>query len=397
MLLMRLWNYLRGYVIIVVEGYFLEKFINICTHRQIYLWDVRVSKNCSMTLKVSIKGFKRMRPVARKTKCRVRIKCRVGVPFIINRYRKRKALFIGALIFIGMVYTLTSFIWTVEVTGNMNIPTEVILSKLAECGVKPGRLKYGLNIDRIVSDIVISTDEIGWMGLSLSGTKAKVEIVERVKPPEIIDRDTPCDIIAEKDGVIKTLIVENGSPAVKVGDTVKQGQLLVSGTIKGKYEGQQPRMVHSMATVTARTWYEINREVKQEVTKRVRTGKKKSSIAFIVVGSRFEPPFMKARVSGAFEKEEKVYGISLGKSSEILFGIVRDTYHEIRDEQVRLTPEEAKKNTADEALKILTGQIPLDAKIETRNVNFIDKNDGTIVANVIIECIEDIGMEQKIK
>lgn len=397
MLLMRLWNYLRGYVIIVVEGYFLEKFINMCTHRQIYLWDVKASGNCVMTLKASIKGFKRMRPVARKTRCRVRVKCRVGVPFIINRYRKRKALFMGALIFIGMVYTLTSFIWTVEVSGNKSIPTEVILSKLAACGVKPGRLKYGLNIDRIVNDIVISTDEIGWMGLSLSGTKAKVEIVERLKAPKIIDRDKPCDIVAEKDGVIKAMIVESGSPAVKVGDTVTKGQLLVSGTIKGKYEDQQPRKVHSLAVITARTWYEINREVRQEITTKARTGKRKNSVAFIFMNRRFNLPFIKGVASDVFEKEEKVYGISLGGSIGTLLGIVHDTYHELRDEKVRLTPAEARKRAADEALKLLIEQIPLDAKIETRNVNFIDKGNGTVVANVIIECVEDIGVEREIK
>ena len=86
MLLMRLWNYLRGYVIIVVEGYFLEKFINMCTHRQIYLWDVKASGNCVMTLKASIKGFKRM-PWQERQIGPGEMPCKC---VIINRYRKRK-------------------------------------------------------------------------------------------------------------------------------------------------------------------------------------------------------------------------------------------------------------------------------------------------------------------
>ena len=67
MLLFRLWNYIRGYVIIVVEGYFLEKFVNICTRRQILLFDISRQKNSKMTLKVSIKGFRMLRPIAKKT------------------------------------------------------------------------------------------------------------------------------------------------------------------------------------------------------------------------------------------------------------------------------------------------------------------------------------------
>lgn len=41
---LRLWNYIKGYVIIFVEGYFLEKFVNICTRRQIFLWDIKKKK-----------------------------------------------------------------------------------------------------------------------------------------------------------------------------------------------------------------------------------------------------------------------------------------------------------------------------------------------------------------
>lgn len=44
MLVLRLWNYLRGYVIILIEGIFLEKFINICTRRKMYLWDIDKKK-----------------------------------------------------------------------------------------------------------------------------------------------------------------------------------------------------------------------------------------------------------------------------------------------------------------------------------------------------------------
>jgi len=58
MLIFRLWNYIRGYVIIFVEGYFLEKFVNICTRRQILLWDIQRDRNSKMTLKVSIRALR---------------------------------------------------------------------------------------------------------------------------------------------------------------------------------------------------------------------------------------------------------------------------------------------------------------------------------------------------
>ena len=121
MLLLRLWNFLRGYVIILVEGHFIERFINICTRRQLFLWDVKRSSDTTMTLKMSIKGFKMVRPVAKKTHSKVKIISKNGMPFIISRYRKRKAYVLGALLFLVLINLIASFIWDIEITGNKDV------------------------------------------------------------------------------------------------------------------------------------------------------------------------------------------------------------------------------------------------------------------------------------
>lgn len=93
MFLIRLWHYLKGYVIIIVNGQSVEKFINICTRRQILLWDMeRVERN-SVRMKMSIRGFKNARTAARKSRCRMRIlEKKVSLSFLGNT-KKEKALF----------------------------------------------------------------------------------------------------------------------------------------------------------------------------------------------------------------------------------------------------------------------------------------------------------------
>ena len=137
MLLLRLWNYIRGYVIILVEGYFLERFINICTHRQVFLWDIKRRNDFAMTLQLSIKGFKMLRPISRKSQCRVRIVKKKGYHlFLINI--NKKAFMFGAVLFIVIINLLASFIWDIEISGNKEIRTADVLQKLAVIGVKPG-------------------------------------------------------------------------------------------------------------------------------------------------------------------------------------------------------------------------------------------------------------------
>ena len=67
-------NYILGYVNILVEGYFVEKFINICNKQKIFLWNLKRSKTTIIYTNVSIKDFKKLKPIAQKTKCKIKIK-----------------------------------------------------------------------------------------------------------------------------------------------------------------------------------------------------------------------------------------------------------------------------------------------------------------------------------
>ena len=91
MFLVYLWNYIRGYVIITVTGRNIERFINICSRRNILLWEIIRINQDSAQMKASIRGFKHMRPAARKSRCKVRIS-RCGLPFKFSRFRRRKDL-----------------------------------------------------------------------------------------------------------------------------------------------------------------------------------------------------------------------------------------------------------------------------------------------------------------
>lgn len=394
LLLVKLWNYIRGYVIIIVEGYFLEKFMNICTHRQIYLWDVERQKNSRMMLKVSIRGFKLLRPVARKTRCRVRIVRKKGLPFIFNRYKKRKAFVAGAVLFIFAIYLLTMFIWAIEITGNNSVSTAAILENLAEKGVKTGVLKYGVNAEDAINNLMLSIKELGWASIEIKGTKVKVQVVERVLPPELVPKNEPCNIVAKRDGVIKSIIVNDGIEAVKVGDTVTKGQLLISGTIPVKNDPEKNRIVHSMGVVTARTWYEAESPVLYKEIERTRTGKTANGYSLYVLGKKLH--IYSAGVSFYdYDKIETIKHLSIGKDMILPFGMIIDKYYETQTSERELDETTARQRAVDEALKIAKKAIPDAAEIIKTDAYFYQGQSGLTV-KITVECIEDIGETQRI-
>jgi len=71
--------------------------------------------------------------------------------------------------------------------------------------------------------VILDIDGLSYVNVLVRGTKVKVEVAEGVKRPSIIPLNVPCDIVAKKDGVIKSVIVKIGQAQVKEGDTVKKG------------------------------------------------------------------------------------------------------------------------------------------------------------------------------
>lgn len=394
-MLLRLWNYIKGYVIIFVEGYFLEKFVNICTRRQIFLWDVKKRKNSAMSMKISIKGFRMLRPVAKKTGCRVRIMGKRGFPFVLYRYKRRKTFIAGAMLFVFLFYFMSSFVWSIEVDGNEKLATETIMDRVYQLGVKPGVLKYRINPHDVASQLMFDINELSWVSVVIKGTKLKIEVSEGVEKPKLVKKDSPCDIVAVRDGVVKSIFVKSGLEAVKVGETVKKDQVLISGVVPVKNQENNPRILHAIGDVIARTWYDARVPVETKVLEKIRTGRKKDNISLVFFSKKFDL-FHRISPFGDYDLVNIEKSLSIGEDLVLPFGMVIGRYYENNTFEKEITFDEAKKTAAGNAYKKASENVPKDAQIVEINESFVEKDNGQIIAEVIIECLENIGYEREI-
>ena len=91
-------NYIFGYLNVTVEGYYIERFINICTTNKILIWNLKREKGIKLYLNIGIQDYYRAVKVAKKLKCRIKIIKKRGIPFIINKYKKRKIFAISLIV-----------------------------------------------------------------------------------------------------------------------------------------------------------------------------------------------------------------------------------------------------------------------------------------------------------
>ena len=92
-----LMRYLKGYLRICVTSTSPERFLNLCRNRGILLWGLSPHGR-DYEMYISIRGFRKLKPVLKKTKTKVTIEERFGLPFFFHKYRKRKMFFCGAVL-----------------------------------------------------------------------------------------------------------------------------------------------------------------------------------------------------------------------------------------------------------------------------------------------------------
>lgn len=121
-----LMSYIIGYLVIEIEGYYIERFINICKNRKIMIWSLKRRRDVNLQFKARIQDFKELIKIAKKTKCKIRIKRKKGLPFLFQKYKKRKVFLIFLILLAILVILSSNFVWNVEIQVEDNAKIENI-------------------------------------------------------------------------------------------------------------------------------------------------------------------------------------------------------------------------------------------------------------------------------
>ena len=137
---------------------------------------------------------------------------------------------------------------------------------------------------------LLELKELSWIAVNITGSTVTVEVNERILPPDMyLDNDKACNIVARYTGQIHSMDIYDGQSDLQVGDTVLEGDLIVSGIVE---DGKgQTRFVHARADIKAYTDYEIKIEVPLQQVKRIPTGETSTKkylkiLTFLSFGNR---------------------------------------------------------------------------------------------------------------
>lgn len=386
-------NYLFGYLNITVEGFFIERFINSCTSKGIFLWNLNKKNSSLLNANISISGFRRIKEIAKKTKCRIKVNYKRGVPFLLNKYRKRKTLIILLIPIILIIILSSMYVWNIEVTGLENIDEQEFIIQLKENGLEVGKLKNQINTKNIITNIRLQRTDISWMEISLKGTNAVVNVVEAEAKPDIIEDEEYCDIVSNKKGIITKITAEKGTALVKVGDMVESGTTLIAGYMKGNFT--DTRFVHAQGEVQAKVWYTKRKSstFTREITKETGEHKNKYSINL----NKFRINLYKSIPN--FQNYDTIVEnkrLKLFSNFYLPIIIQKTTYKEQINEKVTYGKAELQNLLILELEEEFEKENIDKSKITNKVVNVYQISEDTIEVELTYEVLEKIGTEEKI-
>lgn len=387
-------NFFRGYLIIEINGPFTERFINLAIRSNIFLWGIEKQNKNHAKMKISVRGFFHLRRAARKTKTKVKIVKRCGLPLFMHKHRKRKAFYAGFLIFALMLIFLSSFIWSVEIVGIEKTDEEALKAELKACGIDAGVLKYGHSLHEIQERLMLKVPTLSWIWVEIRGTRAIVSVKERIQKPEIFDKNTPCNLIAETDGVIENITVIYGNQVIKEGDIVKKGDLLVSGVYDTKYDGI--RLLNAEGSIIATTWYEKKETFPLSRTVTEKTGNKDSRTFLKIFGKEIGLFFKKVKYNSFEEKNIYEKQIKLWGDLYLPITFKKIEFAELFKRNIDLSEEEAFVFYRDLLSEEIESGLSRDTQVLEKNAEYKVEN-GMITVSVTLRCREDIAEKRAIQ
>ena len=382
-------RWIWGYVSFRVTGGFPEKFLNSVVKDNINLWDLK-RINGDLYAKILISDYKFLHKKARKSNSKIRIRKKYGWPIIAFKYKKRMGLIIGALVFASIIYISSLFIWNINVTGNERISTDEILTVMKDFGVNIGSKKSDIDSRLLKQAVMSRVKDISWISINTKGSCLNISIKEKVVSPDMVSEGNACNIIAKSEGQIERLEVYKGTPCVKEGDAVLEGQILITG-VKQTDDGNTT-FSESSGKVFAITKHHISESIQLNQLNATDTGK-------IIKKYKIEI-FGKELPLNPWHNIDEQYRVeSLNKNLRI-FGIEFPIV--IYEDLCYYQDCEEKYLNLEEAEIILNKNIEEREKNELSNCKIISKNieshqqENEYIFNVTYTCVKDIAEKKDI-
>lgn len=361
-----------------------NKFLNYLIYNKIY-YDSLNKYNEYFVLDVSYDDYLYIR---RRYKCHI-VKY-YGKKNIVNIYENNKYVLLSLIISFMLLFLLCNTIFDIKINSDDKDIANVINDSLKDNGI--GVYKRKVSFDKLnsIKNKILedNKDTLEWIEIREKGCIYYIDVTPRVKSNNNVDNALPSNIVAEKDGVIKHIVVHRGSKIIDNGDYVKKGDILISGNII-KNENVIDK-VHSEGVIYAETWKTVNISIP---FKRIDYVYKKTINHYYldIFGHKFT-------ISGKYDSDNTINKKSIVLDKPYLFFKLYKEEKKIYDyNEVILNKEEAYNEALNRSIDVINKKLSSDEYIISKKVLKKEVKRSKINLEVFFKVYEKIGVTSEIQ
>lgn len=380
-------NLLAGQVTGRVESGFPERVLNICAEHGLRFWDLEWESAAAFSFTLTRRDWKRLRRLTRRLDCQLEATSWRGAPFFVGRLRLRFGLWITLALCLAALLASSFFIWDFDIEGNETVSELEILRALEKHGVGFGSFGLGVSSFELRNDILLDLPELSYIAVNVKGSRAYVQVRERISAPEIVSKRQAGNTVAEKDALVTDIRVFDGEKLVLPGTIVAQGQLLISGVVENDFAGA--RYLRGMGEVWGRTWYALRWQTPLTAAEKVYTGDETTRHALIVGKKRWDLYFSSSISGPTCDKIVSYRQCTLPGGVLLPVTVVTERLRSYTIREVRRTEREA----LDQAEAVLRRRLEryLDGGQVLRTELQRERIGDTLLVTLLAECREEIG------
>jgi len=248
------------------EDHNLHKLFSACVRRNIALENVKRAKNGTY-FTVKCKDAVKVLEISKEMCYTIDRVGTLGFLRMLLFFKKRWSVVLALTLAVGIAFAFQSRIASVTVVGEVACKEEV-QSVLREHGITVGRLRYGLDLQK-VCDEVEGLDGVARVIATRQGARLCFAVFPETLSPEPSEVQKGGRIVAQFDGIVTKIAVVAGTCLVKVGDVVTRGDVL----IEGKDPLDESLTVVPKGTVYGQVWSVAQEDFFSEREVEYRTGR----------------------------------------------------------------------------------------------------------------------------
>lgn len=257
---------------IEAQGSLLERLVDKALEAGVRFWLIRRLDERRVLLETDSPGAREVLSLLERYHLQGGIVGVRGWPRLQRRLRQRWTLLCGLMLCAGLLAVFSGYVWRVEITDRSGEPVaREVLSALGEWGVQTPVRRSQLDATLLRLRLLSRFPQYSYAGVRVSGATLRVELARADDAPEVYDLHAGRDLVALQDGVVLSVTALSGTAAVRPGDTVRRGQLLLRG--EERISKEETRGVRAEGEVWARVWREAACTLPLAVEEAVPTGR----------------------------------------------------------------------------------------------------------------------------